>query len=534
MKWNLPFPSRRQPVLARNLVSTSQPLAAQAGAAAFARGGNAIDAALAAAITLTVVEPTMNGIGGDAFALVWDGEGLHGLNASGRSPAAWSAERFAGRDKMPSLGWDTVTVPGGVSAWVALSSRFGRLPFQDVFLDAIRHARDGFPVSPVIARQWAQAVNELSEQPGFSAFMPKGRAPHVGELWRFPEQADTLQEIANTRGESFYRGRLAGLMVAHSAEYGGVMTEADLAAHQPEWVKSVHVSFRGHRVHEIPPNGQGLAALIALGLIENLPYDDTPIGSAARMHLEIEAMRMAFADLQEHVGDPLHMRVTAEQLLDPVHLRDRAKQINPKRAGNYEACQPPAGGTVYLCAADAEGRMISFIQSNYKGFGSGVVVPGTGIALHNRGIGFVTTPGHVNEVAGGKRPLHSIIPAFVTRDDGRPITAFGVMGGNMQAQGHVQMVLRHIVERHNPQAASDAPRWRINDAAALTLESTIPQEVVDGLTAMGHRPEVARADSLDFGSAQMITRLDDLVAGSPDPVYVAGSDHRRDGQAVGC
>lgn len=534
MNWNLPFSSGRQPVLARNMVSTSQPLAAQAGAAVFARGGNAIDAALAAAITLTVVEPTMNGIGGDAFALVWDGESLHGLNASGRSPAAWSAERFAGHKKMPNLGWDSVTVPGGVSAWVALSNQFGKLPFADLFTDAIRHARDGFPVSPVIARQWAQAVKDLADQPGFSAFMPKGRAPHVGELWRFAEQADTLQEISNTGGESFYRGRLASRMADHAAEHGGALTEADLAAHQAEWVCPVSVAFRGHKVHEIPPNGQGLAALIALGLIEHLPYDAAPAGSAARMHLEIEAMRMAFADMDEHLGDSAHMRVSAEQLLSSSHLRERAKLINPKRAGRYDASSPPVGGTVYLCAADAEGRMVSFIQSNYRGFGSGVVVPGTGIALHNRGTGFVTTPGHVNQVAGGKRPLHSIIPAFVTGANGQPVMAFGVMGGNMQTQGHVQMVLRHIVEGHNPQAASDAPRWRINDAATLTLESTVPQEVVKELIAMGHQPEIAPVVNLDFGSAQLIVRLDETTAGSTDAVYAAGSDHRRDGQAVGC
>ena len=311
------------------------------------------------------------------------------------------------------------------------------------------------------------------------------------------------------------------------------MTEADLAAHRAEWVAPVAQDFRGHTVHEIPPNGQGLAALIALGLIEHLPYEATAAGSAARMHLEIEAMRMALADLQAHVGDPAHMHVTAEQLLAPAYLRERAQQINPERAGRYAPGQPPSGGTVYLCAADADGRMVSFIQSNYKGFGSGVVVPGTGIALHNRGIGFVTTPGHVNQVAGGKRPLHSIIPAFLTRGD-QAVMAFGVMGGNMQAQGHLQMVLRHVVEGHNPQAASDAPRWRINDQATLTLEPTVPQAVVEGLRAMGHQPEVAKPDNLDFGSAQLIVRLDARASGGPEAVYAAGSDHRRDGQAVGC
>ena len=533
MNWDLPFPSGRQPVLARNLVATSQPLASQAGAAAFARGGNAVDAALAAAITLTVVEPTMNGIGGDAFALVWDRGALHGLNASGRSPAGWTAGRFAGHASMPTLGWDSVTVPGAVSAWVALSGRFGRLPFADLFASAIRHARDGFPVSPVIARQWAQAVVELAGQPGFEqAFMPHGRAPRVGELWRFGEQADTLAEIAETRGESFYRGRLAAAIAAHSAAGGGALQEADLAAHQPDWVEPIGIDFRGYTVHEIPPNGSGLGALIALGLLEHLPYDATPPESAARMHLEIEAMRVAFADLQTHVGDSAHMRVAPGQLLDRAYLAERARLIDPKRAGRYAAGRPPGGGTVYLCAADTQGRMVSFIQSNYKGFGSGVVVPGTGIALHNRGFGFVTTPGHVNEVGPNKRPLHSIIPAFVTKD-GRPVLAFGVMGGNMQTQGHLQMVLRHLVEGRNPQAASDAARWRINDAAALTLEAGVPRSVVDGLIALGHAPQVAAADSLDFGSAQLIRRLDDATTGSDEPAYAAGSDHRRDGQAIG-
>ena len=530
MNWNLPFASGRQPVLARNLVSTSQPLASQAGAAAFARGGNAIDAALAAAITLTVVEPTMNGIGGDAFALVWDGQTLHGLNASGRAPMAWTPERFAGLAEMPRIGWDTVTVPGVVSGWVALSQRFGALPFEDLFVDAIRHARDGFPVSPVISRQWAQAVIDLGAQPGFSAFMPGGRAPALGEVWRFADQARTLEDIALSRGESFYQGRLAQLIAGFAAEHGAALSGADLAAHRCDWVTPISVAYGGHEVHEIPPNGQGVAALMALGLLEALPaYAETAPGSAARMHLEIEAMRVAFADLYAHVADPAHMQVTPAQLLDPAYLRSRARLIDPARAGQYPAGQPASGGTVYLCAADAQGRMVSFIQSNYKGFGSGVVVPGTGIALHNRGIGFVTTPGHPNQVAGGKRPMHSIIPAFLTRQ-GQPVMAFGVMGGNMQAQGHTQMVLRHVAEGLNPQACSDAPRWRINDAGAVTLEASVPAAVVEGLRERGHAPQVAATNSLDFGSAQLITRL----PGDERAVYAAGSDHRRDGQAVGC
>ena len=533
MDWQLPFPSGRQPVLARNVVATSQPLAAQAGAAAFARGGNAIDAALAAAITLTVVEPTMNGIGGDAFALVWDGQTLHGLNAAGRSPQGWHPDRFAGLDAMPRIGWDSVTVPGGVSAWSALSERFGQLPFEDLFLDAIRHASDGFPVSPVIARQWATAVDELHAQPGFAAFMPRGRAPRVGEIWRFADQARTLQEIARTRGESFYRGPLAQAISALAAEHGAALDADDLREHRCEWVDPISVGFGGHRVHEIPPSGQGVAALMALGILQQLAYADTAPGSAQRLHLEVEAMRLAFADLQAHVGDPASMRTSTQALLDPDYLRERARRIDPAHAGHHPPGQPAGGGTVYLCTADAQGRMVSFIQSNYKGFGSGVVVPGTGIALHNRGFGFVTTPGHPNQVGGRKRPLHSIIPAFVTRE-GRPAMAFGVMGGNMQAQGHTQMVLRHVVEGLNPQACSDAPRWRIDDHGALTVESTVSPEVIDGLRGMGHAPNVAAQDSLDFGSAQMIVHLDAETGDGDGHAYAAGSDHRRDGQAIGC
>lgn len=532
MNWDLPFSSGRQPVMGRNVVATSQPLAAQSGAATFERGGNAIDAALAMAITLTVVEPVMNGIGGDGFALVWDGSGeLHGLNSSGRSPAAWTPERFAGLTSMPYRGWETVTVPGQVAGWVELSRKFGRLPFKDLFIDAIRYAREGFPVSPVIARQWEQSVKELHVQPGFDAFMVDGRAPKAGEIWRFPEQAGTLEEIANTEGESFYHGRLAGCIADFAELHGAVLTREDLAAHKSLWVKPISVDFQGHKVHQIPPNGQGIAALIALGLLDNVPeYNHTKPGSAERMHLEIEAMRLAFADLHHHIADADHMRIAPESLLDKAYLAERARGINLNLRGNHTAGVPKTSGTVYLCAADEEGRMISYIQSNYRGFGSGVVVPGTGISLHNRGYGFVTTPGHVNQVGPSKLPLHSIIPAFLTKDD-KPVMAFGVMGGNMQAQGHVQMMLRSIAEGHNPQACSDAPRWRINDDSVLTLEPTVPDDVVEGLKAMGHEPVVLAPGNLDFGSAQLAQRLEQNEA-FDGVAYVAGSDHRRDGLAI--
>lgn len=520
----------RKPVLARNIIATSQPLASQAGAAAFARGGNAVDAVLAAAITLTVVEPVMNGLGGDAFAILWDGHKLHGMNGSGRSPAAWSLDRFKHLKAMPQRGWETVTVPGQIAAWADLSERFGDLPFEDLFTDAIRHAMDGFPVSPVIAKQWDTSVTELSDQPGFGAFTINGRAPRAGEIWRFADQAVTLSEIARTGGRSFYEGRLAHAITRFAAEHGAVLTMADLAAHRTSWVEPIGIDFKGVRVHEIPPNGQGIAALIALGMLEYLPYDQTEPGSAARAHLEIEVMRAAFADLHAHIAEPGSMKVRAEDLLNPAYLRKRASLINPQKAGHYPAGQPESGGTVYLCAADAQGRMISYIQSNFNGFGSGVVVPDTGISLHNRGKSFQLDAAHPNCMAGNKQPMHTIIPAFMTRE-GQPVMAFGVMGANMQAQGHLQMTLRHAVEGLNPQAASDQPRWRINDVGDLIMEAEWSPKVIESLKAMGHQPAVQPEDSLDFGSAQLIARL--VPEQGETATYAAGSDTRRDGQAIG-
>ena len=520
----------RKPVMARNLIATSQPLASQAGAAAFARGGNAIDAVLAAAITLTVVEPVMNGLGGDAFAIIWDGKQLQGMNGCGRAPAGWTAERFKGLKGMPKQGWETVTVPGQVAAWADLSARLGALPFEDLFVDAIRHAMDGFPVSPVIARQWHQATQQLADEPGFGVFMPHGRAPHAGEIWRFADQAVTLKEIARTRGRSFYEGRLAQRIAAFAQECGAALSQQDLAEHQTQWVEPIGQAYEDIVLHEIPPNGQGIAALIALGILKHLPYAQTKPGSAQRAHLEIEVMRLAFADLYAHVGDVDAMRVDAPSLLDQAYLKQRASLVDLNQAGQYPAGQPSAGGTVYLCAADAQGRMISYIQSNFKGFGSGVVVPGTGISLHNRGMAFSLEPGHPNVVAPRKRPLHSIIPAFMTRH-GKPEMAFGVMGGNMQAQGHLQVTLRHAVEGLNPQAAADAPRWRIDDFGELIMEAQWPDQVIEQLKKMGHNPKVQPSNSLDFGSAQLIAHLhsEDGDTGA----YVGGSDTRRDGQVSG-
>ena len=525
--WEFPYTSQRMPLLARNVVSTSQPLASAAGALTLARGGNAVDAALAAAITLTVVEPCMNGIGGDAFAIIWDGQRLHGLNASGRAPRRWTPEHFARYDAMPRRGWDAVTVPGAVSAWRMLSERFGALPFEELFEPALRHAREGYLVSPTVHRQWQAQVPELIDQPGFrAAFAPTGAAPRPGDLFVCPGQAATLERIARTKGEDFYRGGLATAIAEHARATGGLIEEADLAAHGADLVEPLSVAYRGLEVHEIGPSGQGIAALMALGMLAHLDLKAAALDTALSHHLQIEAMKLAFADLHAYVADPAAMRtVSAEQMLAPAYLASRAKLIDPDRAAPARPGAPHSGGTVYLTAADQGGMMVSFIQSNFKGFGSGVVVPDTGIALHNRGWGFTLEQGHPNQVAPGKRPLHTIIPGFMTQN-GQPLMSFGLMGGSMQAQGHVQVAVRIADHGQNPQAASDAPRWRIlDDNTTVAVEWNFPPDAVSGLQARGHEVRVAKRFDLEFGSAQLAMKT--------QHGYVAASDHRKDGYPVG-
>jgi gamma-glutamyltranspeptidase/glutathione hydrolase len=523
MEWQFPYPSTRMPLLAANCVATTQPLAAQAGLAMLANGGNAVDAAIATAIALTVVEPVMNGIGSDAFAIVAADGNLHGLNASGRAPAAWTADRFAGQTTMPLRGWDSVTVPGAVSAWAALHQRFGRLPFEALFRPAIHYARYGFLVSPIIAAYWQGQVEMLRELPGFAeTFAPNGRAPAPGELFRCPEQARTLEEIAATKGESFYRGRIAEVIAAAAKRDGGVMSVEDLAAHQADWVEPISVDFRGYRVHEIPPNGQGLAALIALGILERLDLDPAALDSAAMQHLAIEATKLGMADVKAHVSDPDTMLVRTEAMLTDAYLSERARLVNPDRATAPNPGRPQMRGTVYLAAADADGMMVSLIQSNFRGFGSGVVVSGTGIALNNRGSGFVLEAKHPNAVGPRKRPMHTIIPGFATKD-GKPVAAFGVMGGAMQPQGHVQVALRMFAAGQNPQATIDAPRWRVEDGAVM-LETSWNSDFRDGLRQRGHA--LVDGVPIDFGASQILWRL-----GADG--YAAASESRRDGQAVG-
>lgn len=522
-----PYRSQRMPVLARNVVATSQPLAASAGLRMLLAGGNAVDAAIAAAMALTVVEPTSNGIGSDAFAILWDGTELHGLNASGHSPRALTPERFDGLDSVPARGEDTVTVPGAVSAWIELHRRFGSLPLDQLAAPAIGYARDGYPVSPITARVWQVAERVFGDRSDFrSGFLPGGRAPAAGATFRFPEQADTLESIVASDGESFYRGELAARIAAHVQAGGGLLDEQDLADHRPDWVGTLSTGFRGYDLHEIPPNGQGIAALIALGILRHTDIEDTEVDSAEALHLQIEAMKLAFADAYRYVGCPGTLDLPPEDLLDDGYLAERARTIDVGRAGDPVFGVPKPGGTVYLTTADAEGRMVSFIQSNYRGFGSGVVVPGTGISLQNRGAGFTLEPGHPNCVGPGKRPFHTIIPAFLMRS-GEPDMSFGVMGGPMQPQGHLQMVLRTVLWGQNPQAAADAPRWRVLEGRAVAIESSAGTHVIDALEAKGHAVTPSAPDvSFSFGGAQLIRRL-------ADGGYVAGSDPRKDGLALG-
>ena len=521
-----PYASRRNVVYARKgMVATSQPMAAQAGLQILQAGGNAIDAAIAAAAALSVLEPTANGIGGDAFALVWHGGKLHGLNASGPAAAGATLQRMSalGHKEMPKYGPLSVTVPGTPAAWVALAQRFGRLPLMQSMAAAIDYARGGFAVSPTVAYAWQQAtllfrktLTEPHFKPWFDTFAPE-RAPLAGEIWRFPGHADTLQSIAEDNAASFYRGALAERISAFLKSAGGQLAVSDLATYEVDWVEPISVNYRGFDVWEIPPNGHGLVALIALNLLKGFDFADRD--TVLTYHRQIEAIKLAFADGLAHIADPAHMRVSVADLLSNAYADERRRLIG-EQAGLPQPGTPPAGGTVYLSTADADGNMVSLIQSNYMGFGSGMVVPGTGIALHNRGHNFSLDPAHPNCLAPGKRPYHTIIPGFMTRG-GEAVGAFGVMGGFMQPQGHVQMVMNTIDFQLNPQAALDAPRWEWDSGRGVYIERSTAEHLFRGLAARGH--EVSwQNNRLAFGRGQIIWR-------HSDGVLCGGTEPRTDG-----
>lgn len=525
-----PYPSARKPIYARNgMIATSQPLAAQAGRDILKKGGNAVDAAIATAACLTVVEPTSNGIGGDAFALVWMKGELHGLNASGPAPQAISIDKLrdAGHETMPKHGWTPVTVPGAPSAWAALSTRFGRLPLADVLQPAIDYAENGFPVSPILGALWKDAYDAFKELKGwefeswFDTFAPNGRAPHIGEMWASPDHAATLRSIAETNAEAFYRGELADKIDRFSKQYDGYLTADDLAAYEPEWVTPIKVNYRGYDVWEIPPNGQGLVALQALNLLKGFEFPAKE--RVDTVHRQIEAIKLGFADGTTYITDARHMTAKVEELLSDAYADERRRLIGGE-AVTPASGKPSQGGTVYLATADGDGNMVSFIQSNYQGFGSGLVVPGTGIALHNRGHNFSLDPSHDNALAPGKRPYHTIIPGFLTKGD-EAVGPFGVMGAFMQPQGHVQVLMNTIDFHLNPQAALDAPRWKWIEGKTVEVEHAFPNALAAALADKGHDIRVALQPT-GFGRGQIIWR--DPASG----VLVGGTEPRTDGSVA--
>ena len=526
-----PYVTSRVPVFGRHVVATSQPLAAQAGLLMLQSGGNAVDAAIAAAAALTICEPVSCGLGSDAFALVWENSKLHGLNASGTAPAAWGQAYFNKRHggNIPMRGWDSVTVPGAIAGWAALHERFGKLPFAQCLQPAIRLAREGHSLGVIVARKWAAQVPHLQAQPGFAqAFMPNGRAPTTGERFVFEAAAQSLERIAQSLGRDFYEGAIAKALVAHSAANGGSMSATDLAQYQVNWVEPISIDYRGYTMHEIPPNGQGIAALMALGILNHFDLAGLGADSIASRHIQIEAMKAAFADVYRYVADTRSMtKVKPSDLLDLSYLKERAKKIDLNKAQDWQHGQPPSGGTIYLTACDESGMMISFIQSNYMGFGSGVVEPQFGISLQNRGHGFSMDANHPNVVEPLKRPFQTIIPAFLTKG-GKPQMSFGVMGGNMQPQGHVQTLVRMLDYGQNPQTACDAPRWKVNRGLSIDIEERMGETVRAGLIGMGHHLESIADPYMDFGSGQFIWRQSDDIRDG----YIAASDSRRDGLAA--
>ena len=518
-----PYASRRNLVYGtKGMVATSQPLAAQAGLDMLKQGGNAVDAAIATAACLTVVEPSGNGIGSDAFAIVHMDGKMYGLNASGPAPKSLTLESLkkAGYDKIPKFGIIPVTVPGAPAAWVSLSQRFGRLPFKQLLEPAISYAEQGFAISPVISKLWKAAFhlyaaqNDPALQAWFDMFAPQGRPPETGEIWRSPDHAFSLKSIAETAGRSLYEGVLAEKIAAFAKKHGGFLTVEDLAEFQPEWVDPLHVKYRGYEVWELPPNSQGLVVLEALNILKGFEFAARDCFST--YHRQIETIKLAFADALAHIADPKMMKVNTELFLSEAYAEERRKKIG-QTAQIAETGRPHNGGTVYLATADGEGNMVSFIQSNFHGFGSGVVIPGTGISLQNRGFSFSVDPKQANCLASGKRPYHTIIPGFITKED-QPIGPFGIMGGYIQPQAHVQVLMNVLDFQLNPQAALDAPRWQWIEENKIEVEASFPEYLAEELVRGGHQVVRSAIGATTFGRGQIIWRNDQgVLTGATEP-----------------
>ena len=526
------YPSQRFPIYARGgMVNASSPQASAAGLDVLRQGGNAMDAAVAAAAALTVVEPTANGIGSDAFALIWSAKDqkLYGLNSSGPAPMLASIEKVtedgkAVDGKMPVFGWAPVTVSGAPKAWAEINARFGRLSLKQDLAPAVRYAREGYPCAPTLAQMWQRAFSRYSKTlngPEFNAwyqtFTPNGRPYEAGEMIRLPDHADTLEAIGETDAAAFYTGELAKKIDAESRKFGGYLRYEDLAAFEAKWVEPIRVNYRGYQVCEIPPNGQGIVALMALNILNNLALTDKD--SAETAHRQLEAIKIAFADAFHYVTDPERMQIDYLTLLDPAYGAQRAKEITDQ-AQTYTHAIPPKSGTVYMCCADGDGNMVSYIQSNYMGFGSGIVISGTGIALQNRGSDVSLNPADANCLQPGKRTYHTIIPGFLLSGDGSPVGPFGVMGGYMQPQGHLQVVSNYVDFRMDPQQALDAPRWQWMRDNRVTVETRFDPHLAEALQRRGHNISVDLSTP-SFGRGQMIVRLD-------NGVLVGGTESRTD------
>ena len=515
----IPYPSKRYPIYAREgIVASSSPLASEAGLEAMRQGGNAIDAAVAAAAALTVTEPCSNGIGSDAFAILWTGGRLYGLNASGKAPLNLSIEKLKSVlgdiKKMPVNGWAPTMVPGAPMAWARLSERFGKLPLKKSMESAIHYAREGFPISPNLPPSFAQAAARYRSSGANSAvfdewyrtFLPGGEIPKAGDMLRLENHAASLEAIAATNAKAFYNGELAERIVADSDELGGYFSREDFSSYDAEWVEPVSINYRGYDVWEIPPNGQGVAALAALNILKEFEFFSRE--NPETFHLQWEAMKLAYSDVLAHVTDIRFMKEDYREWLDPEYGRKRAAEIG-ETASLPRPLHLPRGGTVYLATADGEGNMVSYIQSNYSGFGSGVVIRGTGISLQNRGSDFSLDPMAANALAPGKKSYHTIIPGFLSKD-GKPLGPFGVMGGYMQPQGHVQVITNMADFGLNPQQALDAPRWQWTEGRAINVESGFNPEMARFLAKRGHDVKVS-LNTESFGRGQIIFRLDNGV-----------------------
>ncbi|MBR2502937.1 MAG: gamma-glutamyltransferase family protein [Oscillospiraceae bacterium] len=525
----IPYASKRYPIYAQHgMVCASSPQAAAAGLEVMRNGGNAMDAAVATAAALTVCEPTANGIGGDCFALIWSekDQQLYGLNASGISAKNISIEKVKERinsDEMPVYGWIPTMVPGAPSGWAKVAERFGNLPMTESMAPAIRYAREGYPCSPNLARMWDRAAKKYKQMctgeeydEWFKTFTPDSVIPKAGDIIKLPNHAKTLEIIAQTNAEAFYKGELADKIVADSEKFGGYYCKEDFENYEAAWVEPIRVNYKGYEICEIPPNGQGIVALMALNILKEFDYREKECVDT--FHKQWEAMKIAFADGKFHVTDPKCMAINYNDLIKPEYGAYRAAQITDQAAAPCPET-PPSSGTVYFCTADGEGNMVSFIQSNYMGFGSGIVVRDTGIALQNRGADFSLNAEDANALAPCKKSYHTIIPGFIMKD-GKGLAPFGVMGGYMQPQGHVQVAMNLIDFGMNPQQALDAPRWQWMKDKTFMVEDNFSNEIAKQLAARGHDVQVA-LDAVNFGRGQIIVKL-------PNGTLVGGTESRTD------